>query len=101
MNEVLQFISQFDGAQDVFLYGCCYWFAHILHNRFNGEILYEPVEGHFVTRIANGLYDIRGEVTEQYKECGLIDWDTYAEVDPLHYKHIVRDCVMKEVVEFD
>ena len=96
MEKVLAFISQFDGAQDVFLNGCCYWFAHILQTRFSGEILYEPSDGHFVTRIDGELYDISGKVTNEYGRQQLIDWTNYAEVDSLHYKRLVRDCVMKE-----
>lgn len=54
-DEVLAFIRHFEGARETFLHGCCYWFAHILSERFwlreNVVILYEPVEGHFITQI--------------------------------------------------
>ena len=45
---ILDFISHFKDAQDTFLYGCCYWFAFILNERFGGTTMYLPVENHFV-----------------------------------------------------
>ena len=59
-DEVLAFIKHFEGARETFLHGCCYWFAHILSERFwlreNVVILYEPVEGHFITQIGERYY---------------------------------------------
>ena len=80
-NEVINFIKHFEGSEDTFLHGCCYWFAHILQERFNDrgyivEIFHEPIEGHFVARFiptsnkdTNGIrfYDIRGDVSDLYK----------------------------------
>lgn len=48
---VLGFIKHFKGSEDVFLYGCCYWFAFILQERFGGTMMYEPIENHFVQEI--------------------------------------------------
>ena len=31
---ILDFIDRFKGSEEVFLHGCCYWFAHILNDRF-------------------------------------------------------------------
>lgn len=92
---ILAFIAEFSGATDTFLRGCCYWFAQILSVRFGGETVYEPIEGHFLQRIDGALYDVRGDMTEAYKAIPLIHWDGYEDVDPLHYQHIFRDCVLK------
>lgn len=92
---ILAFIAEFSGATDTFLCGCCYWFAQILSVRFGGETVYEPVEGHFLQRIDGSLYDVRGDMTEAYRNIPLICWDGYDKVDSLHYQHIFRDCVLK------
>lgn len=86
MQDVLSFIAHFKGAEDVFLNGCCYWFAHILQDRFHEagylvDIFHDPIEGHFVARFIRELssvevdpdaevrfFDIRGDVTDLYKE---------------------------------
>lgn len=92
---ILSFIRHFKDAQDTFLNGCCYWFSHILSVRFGGTTYYDPIYGHFVQKIGNDFYDVRGEVTHIYQNMKLVCWDTYQSVDPLHYQHIVRDCVLK------
>ena len=47
-REILDFIKRFEAGTDMFLHGCCYWFTHILSERFwlreSVAILYEPVE---------------------------------------------------------
>lgn len=88
-QDVLNFIARFKGAEDVFLHGCCYWFAWILKERFHEhgylvDIFHDPIEGHFVARFIpdNGhslpdlnapvyFYDIRGDVTDMYDEDNL------------------------------
>lgn len=95
-KNVLRFIARFHGSEDVFLHGCCYWFAHILQRRFAMElrphILYEPVEGHFVTSIGGRLYDVRGDVTDLYTGHTLEDtWQMQGE-DFKRYMRLMRDC---------
>lgn len=54
---------------ETFTNGYSYWFAVILSERFmSGHILYDPKSEHFVTEIDDRLYDIRGDVTEQYQD---------------------------------
>jgi len=95
---ILRFISRFKGSADVFLHGCCYWFAHILENQFllkqkeKPKIKYEPVEGHFITRIRGRLYDIRGDVTELYEDKNLYDMERLLKDDPKLYFRLMRDC---------
>jgi len=92
---ILDFIRNFKGSEKTFLNGCCYWFAFILKSRFRGLTYYDPIYGHFVQKIGSSFYDIRGDVSEEYKNKALVCWDTYKQEDPAHYKRIVRDCVLK------
>lgn len=93
---VLGFIKHFKGSEDVFLYGCCYWFAFILQERFGGTMMYEPTENHFVQEIGGRLYDASGDVTEKYTSEYLMFWSDMEQYDHLLYKRIVRDCIRKE-----
>jgi hypothetical protein len=86
LKDVVDFISHFKGSEDVFLHGCCYWFAYILQKRFHEhgylvDIFYDPIEGHFISRFIRDFdysapdpdeevrfFDIRGDVTGLYKE---------------------------------
>lgn len=94
-ENVIAFIDRFtlcgtlEDTIVTFTQGCCYWFAFVLHTRFpQSEIMYDPIENHFVTRIENRLYDITGEVTGTYK---VMSWDTYP--DEIEQKRIIRDCI--------
>jgi hypothetical protein len=54
---------------DVFTNGHCYTFARWLSDRlFRGEVVYLPYYHHYVVRWSGRLYDITGDVTEQYKD---------------------------------
>lgn len=95
---ILDFINHFKGSEDVFLHGCCYWFARILHERFelvdnyDVDIMYEPVEGHFLSKIRNRFYDVRGDVTELYRGKPMYDlWEMHKN-DIKMYRHLMRDC---------
>lgn len=77
--------------EDTFLNGYCYWFANMLHGVFAGEIFYEPVEGHFVTKINERFYDIRGDVTERY-----IGKEMYNKEIYLKRKNIINGCILKK-----
>ena len=101
---VLQFISRFKGSERVFLHGCCYWFAQILYTRFDNEfgadIRYEPVEGHFVTQIRGRPYDVRGDVTEEYRGKPMYYLAELQRENSNYYRHLMRDCRdFKEVEE--
>ena len=95
-EEILGFIGNFRGSEDVFLNGCCYWFAHILKARFGGRILYDPIDGHFVCRIGGKCYDVTGETEPACGEGRLIDWETYGTKEPRHHERILHDCVLKD-----
>jgi hypothetical protein len=89
---IQMFIARFHGSEDVFLHGCCYWFAYILRKRFRDcapVIMHDPVEGHFVTRIDGRLYDVRGDVTDLYVGHTLDDLD---KIRGGEYARLMRDC---------
>ena len=96
--EVLQFIREFHGSEAVFLNNCCYWFAFILQARFAAEILYMPVDGHFVSRIQGHLYDISGDVTDKYAGDVVVPWARMQDYDAAVYDRVLRDCVYKQRV---
>lgn len=104
-EKILNFISRFHGSEYVFLHGCCYWFASILDYRFyqeaNTQIMYEPVEGHFITKINNHFYDVRGDVTELYRGKPMYEMNDMIRSNPKMYHHLMRDCRDFEEVEDD
>lgn len=93
-ESVLNFIHKFTehdrhgDVSDLFLNGCCYWFAQILRDRFHGVIVYDPVRNHFATQIAARFYDITGEVGTAYE---FIPWSMYE--DTTHKERLLRQCV--------
>ena len=77
---------------NTFTKGYCYYFAIILTHRFSGHILYDKSEGHFVTKINRYIYDIRGDVTEIYKNKNLLNEKQWK-----NDKEIVYGCIEKYV----
>lgn len=91
-KDVQSFIKNFSEAQDTFLYGCCYWFAFILKERFGATIYYDPIDNHFVAKIGRSFYDVSGEVHgENY-----MPWDEYEAFDAFSYRSVVKHCIRKE-----
>lgn len=99
MEEIRNFISRFTDhgkrldVIDTFTSGCCYWFAHILSERFtDSTIMYDPVANHFVTQIRGRLYDITGDVTDKYE---VIPWTAFS-IDwenELEKQRIIDQCI--------
>lgn len=94
-TRVTDFISRFHEYKeidDVFTNGCCYWFAFILVERFknyNAQLVYDQVVNHFGAQIGNCVYDITGDVTNQY------NWEEWRTLDDvLLVSRINRDCIM-------
>lgn len=79
--------------------GCCFWFATILSIRFGGETIYSPIENHFVQKINDRLYDVRGDVTDLYNGQPLYSWAGYGNVDSLDHVRVYRDCVIKATLD--
>jgi len=96
MKEILKFIEHFKGAEETFLHGCCYWFAFILKRHFQTkyltDIMYEPKEGHFIARIDDRYFDIRGDVTELYSGMMLYDMCEMYSQDFKYYCKLMREC---------
>lgn len=92
--DVKGFLSRFhsdDNVDTVFTNGCCYWFSYILRGRFseNGaKLMYDQIANHFGTEIDGRVYDVTGDVSEDYS---WEPWDNLS--DDLLKKRIIRDCV--------
>ena len=97
-QKVLNFFEDFkkedvNALENTFSYGYCYWFAFILMNRFNGELYYLPIENHFITKINNSFYDIKGlqsAPSTSYK------WEDYKLMEPLDASRVEKYCIRKE-----
>lgn len=103
---ILDFIHRFQGSEETFLKGCCFWFSYILSNRFSQNefkdsyttILYDGVEGHFIYGIKDDsdmswhYFDIRGDVTDIYKSRRLFAIEWIKKYDKIWYNHLMRDC---------
>ncbi len=88
----------------VFYRGYCYWLAHILATRFNGEIWFNPRIVHFAAKIDGKLYDIYGEIElgvtpitgqEDYSEDEWHDWEFYQAFYQETVPGIVDSCIKK------
>ena len=95
-RKVKSFIKEFSDfgkqVKKCFTNGNCYYFAEILKTRFNGEIMYAPIENHFICKIDNNVYDINGEYKPKEK---LYRWRDYQRIEPLESKRIIKNCIMK------
>ena len=89
----------------VFYRGYCYWLAHILATRFDGEIWFNPHIVHFAARINGKLYDVYGEVRlgfspvtgqEDHSEDQWCNWDLYQEYYQETVPSIVSSCIKKK-----
>ena len=93
MDKIYGFINRFknhSSVTDAFQYGCCYWFAKILSERFCGVIVYDDVENHFGTEINGRVFDITGDVTERYL---WYPWEKFKTEDPVHAARIEKNCI--------
>lgn len=96
-EEILSFITHFsdygEEVIDCFTTGNCYWFALILHKRFGGEIMYNPILCHFACRLNGGhLYDITGRIDNVVTG----PWENFDEMeyhDSAHYVRVLKNCV--------
>lgn len=87
-----------------FYRGYCYWFAHILATRFEGEIWFNPGMVHFAAYVDGELYDIYGKVvhgidptTGEYKQSfdKWIEWGEYQANNHDTVEAIVNSCIKK------
>ena len=94
-EQILEFIKRRFPQDCHWLDGNCYFFAEILASRFMGDIVYDPIEGHFLFYgYDENFYDWTGrrDYTEEQKK-KMVLWKDYFHIDNLHYQHIWRDCV--------
>lgn len=90
MDKIVEFIRRRFSQDCDWLNGNCYFFSVILRERFpNGQIIYEPVDGHFLYKVKNNCYDFLGKhpIPEYY-----YIWDELEQLEPYIYKRIKRDC---------
>lgn len=92
--KIKEFITRRFPIDCHWLDGNCFFFAQILKARFGGDIVYDPIDGHFLLLAHdNQLYDWAGlcfYTAEQRHKMFL--WDSYLE-DPLLRQRIMRDCI--------
>ena len=91
MNEVTEFIHRRFPDDSNWLNGNCYYFAAILQARFGGEIYYDVIYGHFVTKIKGKFYDHSGEV--DLKDRVFVSWNNFDDYDSLQKIRITEDCL--------
>lgn len=101
VEDVENFVSSFDGARDNFLHGNCFWFAHILEERFwrfypEVEIMYNQIDNHFAIAIsaneATFLFDASGYIGP-WDSNDWMRWNNYMKVEPLDAARVYRDCI--------
>lgn len=97
---VADFNTYFDGCQDNFLFGNCYWYARILQERFSAwfptEIMYNQVDNHFCCRLetaAGCFYADASGVFATGEPDGWVLWKDYINVEPLDAARVYRDCI--------
>lgn len=82
---VLKFINRFtlgatrESVIECFTSGCCWWFAHILCERFKGEMVYDEIDGHFGCEIGGRVYDITGDCTDTFRKTY---WSVFEQREP-------------------
>lgn len=81
-----------EGTVKVFAEGYCYWLAWILRERFGGELMYNPVLGHFCCRVDGVMWDIGGEIEDDGK---WQEWWLYEMNEPLDAGRVRKACIMK------
>lgn len=92
VNKVEGFLKHFqspDNTEEVFTNDCCYWFALILFRRFikdGAKIMYDIESEYFGTEINGKVYDITGDITNNYN---WIPWDSIDDFD-IRYKIVSR-----------
>ena len=95
-----EFNTYFDGCEDNFLHGNCYWYARILQERFSAwfptEIMYNQVDNHFCCRMetaAGYLCADAGGVFAVGHPDGWVLWKDYIAEEPLDAARVYRDCI--------
>lgn len=91
-QEVLDFIHRRFPTDCNWTCGNCYYFAHILSQRFPyGNIYYEIKNGHFVYEIDGDFYDYNGRfpIDDGY----FVKWKEFIFYDRKQYFRIINNCI--------
>ena len=94
-DEILEFIHRRFKKDSDWHNGNCYFFALILNDVFEGQIVYDQIDGHFLFENRHGaLYDWFGirEYDDKRKKA-ITPLNTIKETDKPFYDRIVRDCM--------
>lgn len=95
--DILKFIGNFKKGSPkeiieiFFTQNNCYHFAVILTNMFDGNIIYDIDNNHFISEINGYYYDITGLVEEPLNS---YMWKDMEEKDPIEYDSVYEACVM-------
>lgn len=94
-KEILEFIKRRFPIDCNWMNGNCFYFAQILASRFHGDVVYEPIEGHFLFWASDdNFYDWSGRRDYSVEERNkMFTWRNASRIDELLYKRINRDCV--------
>ena len=95
-EEILEFIHRRFPIDCNWTNGNCYYFALILSARFEGDVVYDPIVGHYMFKARDGhFYDYTGRREfDTARTQKIFNWTGYESIDYLHHQHLVRDCVM-------
>ena len=97
MDDVVEFIRRRFPQDCNWLNGNCFFFAKILQSRFqNGIVLYDVIDGHFVLKIGDLMYDWRGLVEDDGQRHEYVEWDKFAEYDSLQKARITGICHVED-----
>lgn len=68
-QRILSLLERYFADKDwkrLFLSGGCYWLADVLHQGINGSvIMINRIEEHCALYFENGLYDVRGRISDK------------------------------------
>lgn len=89
--QIIEFINRRFPNDQNWLTGNCYWMAHILAVRFNLDIYYDPIIGHFF--VGEGEYGPFYDWTGRIKTpAHYLKLSNLKEMDPTWYDRLMRDC---------
>lgn len=93
-EKILEWIHRRFPNDSNWLNGNCYQFALLLNSTFEGEIMYDPIDGHFIFLASDGqFYDWSGvRVYSRAYQKTFVKWSDYRQEDQLHYERVMRDC---------
>lgn len=93
-DEVIKFILKRFPKDNNWKTGNCFYFAVILHARFpHSTILYDVIDGHFVTEIGGTKYDWEGIVSDDINHV-YINWDNFDSYDERQKQAIIDGCIL-------